>query len=175
MKNLRFKGKIMKVILILIVTFYSVTSFAFVESKNCPERFSITYYDINRDPLTKEIAEDPRIKEGWDSVKKEQKFEVEFVLFTRSDTALCVYSNNMTAAFLQTNNGLDELMIPYKNNLYFRTKVLSFSREYIELAVDEESKDIYAPILQPDSDGGSNQIGEVEVGGAQAVNIQVIE
>jgi hypothetical protein len=165
----------MKMLLILSICFFSTTTFALVDSKNCPKSFSITYYDINRNPITKEITENPAIKAGWDTVNNEQKFEQVFTLFTRSNTALCVYVNNTVAAFLQTNDGVDELMIPFKNNLYFRTKILSFSNDYIELAVDEESKDIYAAVLQPDSDGGSNQIGEIEVGQAQAVNIQVLD
>ncbi len=165
----------MKMLLVLLICFFSTTTFALVDSKNCPKSFSITYYDISRNPLTKEITENPAIKAGWETVNKDQKFEQVFTLSTRSDTALCVYVNKSVAAFLETNNGVDELMIPYKNNLYFRTKILSFSNDFIELAIDEESKDIYAAVLQPDSDGGSNQIGEVEVGQAQAVNIQVLE
>jgi hypothetical protein len=164
----------MKVILILTLALFSFSTFAYVDSSKCPETFSITYYNINRGPLTKEIQADSTLKAGWDGVKAAQKFEQEFHLSTRSDTALCVYINKNGAAFLQTNNFVDELVIPYNNNLYFRTKVLSFTNEYIELAIDEESKDIYAPILQPDSDGGVNAVGEVEVGEAEAVNIQVL-
>ncbi|MDD4974444.1 MAG: hypothetical protein PHY93_08830 [Bacteriovorax sp.] len=165
----------MKVILILTLSLFSFSTFAHVDSSKCPEKFSITYYDINRGPLTKKIEVDPFLKAGWDGVKQAQKFEQEFHLSTKSDTDLCVYINKNGAVILQTNDGVDELRVPYSNNLYFRTKVLSFSNDYIELAVDEESKNIYAPILQPNSDGGVNVIGEVEVGEAEAVNIEVLD
>ena len=163
----------MKIIIIMTVALCSLSSFAFVDSSKCPEKFAITYYDINRGPLTEKIEKDPSLKTGWDNVTQAQKYSKEFHLSTRSNTALCVYINKTGAALLQTNNGVDELVVPYSNNLYFRTKVLSFSNDYIELAIDEESKDIYAPIVQIDSDGGVNTIGEVEVGEAEAVNIQV--
>jgi hypothetical protein len=43
------------------------------------------------------------------------------------------------------------------------------------LAVDKESKNIVSPILQIDSDGGSSVMGEVVVGEAETVKIQVQE
>ncbi len=173
-ESFKLCGELMKIFIAISLILLSTTSFAFVDSKNCPDIFSITYYNISRGPLTAEIKNDWSLKAGWDQVKEAQKLVLEFKISTRSTTALCVYTNGKVAAFLQTNDGVDELMIPYNNSLYFRTKVLSFSSEYIELAVDEESKDILAPKISIDSDGGTNVTGEFEVGEAEAVNVQVL-
>ncbi|MDO9183981.1 MAG: hypothetical protein Q7U04_16315 [Bacteriovorax sp.] len=165
----------MKIIIALYFILQATSLFAFVNPNQCPEKFIITYYDINRGPLTKKIDADPILKAGWSVVKETQKLELEFTLLKRTEVAQCIYLNKNNQAFLQTNNGIDELVIPYVRDLYFRTKVLTFSNDFIELAVDEESKDIYAPVLQTNSRGEVSVVDEVEVGEAEAVNIQVID
>lgn len=150
----------MKLLLILTITIFSSSTFALVDSNNCPESFSITYYNITRSPITSVIKESAALKAGWASVKEAQKLEQEFSLIKKTDKALCVYTNGTADLYLRTNNGVDEIIVPYADNLYFKTKVLSFSNDYIELAVDEDSKKIYSAI------------GEVEVGSAQGVNVQ---
>lgn len=164
----------MKLTMAILLSFLSFSAFALVESKNCPEKFSITYSNITRAPLSSEIEDSWSVKAGWSTVTNDQSLAQEFKISTRSDTALCVYTNGKVAVFLQTNDGVDELLVPYNYNVYFRTKVLSFSNDYIELAVDKDSKNIFAPILQIDSDGGVNAAGEVKVGEAEAVNVEVL-
>lgn len=165
----------MKTIFTLVALALSFLAHAKVESQNCPENFSISYYDITKSPLTTQIKNDPLLKQAWSSVKETQKLTQEFKISSRTSSALCVYTNGKAAVFLQTNNGVDELVVPFAQNLYFRTKVLSFANDYIELAIDEDSKKLLAPVYQMDSDGGSNVIDEVEVGTAEAVNVQVVE
>ena len=165
----------MKIYLGLLLGFLSFSSWALVDAKKCPAKFEITYYDISRGPLTRTVMNNPIYKMAWDKIQETKKFEQIFKITSRTDTALCVYSNGINGALLQTNNGIDELVIPYKDELYFRTKVLSFSNDYIELAVDEDSKDIYTPIKEYDSDGGYNVVGELPVGKAQAVNIEELD
>lgn len=162
----------MKLILSLALAIFSTLTFASVESVNCPESFSITYFNITRGPLTKIIKNNEILKAGWDSVKEAQKLELEFTISSRVDSTYCVYTNGQTTAYLQTNNGTDELVIPYGKNLYFRTRVLSFANDYIELAVDEYSKKIFTPIMKIDSNGDVKVSGEVGIGSAEAINIQ---
>jgi hypothetical protein len=164
----------MKIILLLNLAFFSFSTFAFIDSGKCPEKFFITYFNINRGPLTKKIVADPILKAGWDSVQEAQKFEQEFQISQRTDSSLCIYVNNNYMAYLQSNEGVDELVIPYNKGLYFRTKILTFSNDYIELAVDEDSKNILTPIHHVGLDGAI-AVGEVDVGEAEAVNIQVLE
>lgn len=165
----------MKLILSLIIATLSTSAFAIVDSKNCPDNFYITFYNISRSVLTSDIRNNSSLKAGWDTVKEAQKLEQEFKIIKRTETTSCVYSNGNQALYLWTNNNaVDELVVPYKNNLYFRTKVLSFANDYIELAIDEDSKKILVPIMSVDSNGGTKVTGEVEVGEAEAVNIQVL-
>lgn len=165
----------MKTVFTLLALSVSLHVSAKVESQNCPESFSISYYDITKSPLTSQIKNNPLLKQAWDAVKATQKLSQEFKISSRTSSALCVYTNGKAAVFLQTNNGVDELVVPFAQNLYFRTKVLSFANDYIELAIDEDSKKLLTPVYQIDSDGGSNVIDEVEVGTAEAVNVQVTE
>lgn len=167
----------MKTFLAITLCLISFSAFSLVESKNCPDAFSISYFDISRAPLTAEIENSWSLKIAWDSIHKIQKTEQVFKISSRTNSALCVYTDGKVAAFLQTNNGIDELFVPFNENvnLFFRSKILTFSSEYIELAVDEESKSIYGQKLRSNSEGGYESIGESVIGSAQAINIQVLE
>lgn len=157
----------MKFSITLMATLFSFSAFALVESKNCPEQFVISYHKIARADLSPEIEDSWSVKAGWLTVGKELKMKEIYKISTRSNTALCVYINGKTAAFLQTNNGVDELMIPYNHNVYFRTKLNHFSRNSISIAEDQDSLSLLAPVIMPDSDGGMNVLGEVKVGSAE--------
>ncbi|MBC7537715.1 MAG: hypothetical protein H7281_02755 [Bacteriovorax sp.] len=41
-------------------------------------------------------------------------------------------------------------------------------------AIDKDSKNIIAPILQINSDDGANVVGEIDVGEAELISIQVL-
>lgn len=165
----------MKTMFLFVLVLVSLQANAMIESQRCPEAFSISYYDISKSPLTPTIKNDRLLKKVWDSVKATQKLVQEFRILTRSSSALCAYTSGKAVAFLQTRNGFDELVVPFSQNLYFRTKVLSFELDYIELAVDDESKKLQTPVFQIDTNGRPTMIGETEVGTAEAVNVQVLE
>jgi hypothetical protein len=164
----------MKLILCLIALSFSLSASAFVESKNCPSKIGVTLFDITRAQSREEIQNNWSVKSAWESFSNQDKLDQKFSIVSRTDSALCVYSNGHQALFLETNNGVDELVIPVNEKLYMRTKILSFGKDFIEPAIDEESKQVVAPIIQLDSDGGSMTVGEVSVGEVEAIDIDVL-
>ena len=133
----------MKIILSMIILTISSLSFAAVIKDECPESFTVTYYNISRGPLTKEIKDNPAFKLAWESVRENQRLLQIFSLVKKSDADVCNYLNGNKKAYLKSSGEIEVLYIPYNEKLYFRTNVLSFSKEYIELAVDENSKKIF--------------------------------
>lgn len=166
----------MKLALFIILSFLSFSSFGFVDSKNCPESFVITYSNIAKAPLSLEIENSWSAKAAWSTVTPEQKIEQVFTISSRTDSSLCVYINGKVAAFLQTNDGVDELTGPYNNNVnaYLRTKVKTFSRNHIELIKDEASNTIVAPVFVMSSDS-VEVAGEVKIGTAESIEIKVLK
>lgn len=164
----------MKLSIIALLSLFSFSAFGLVDSKNCPESFEITYTDIMRAPLSPEIEDSWSVKAGWSTLKNVTEFHQTFAISTRTNSALCVYTNGKVAVFLQTNDGVDELAVPYNHNLFFRTKIVSFSKNHIDLNMNKSSLEILAQILVPDSDGGAMAMGEVAVGEAQSVQLKVL-
>ncbi len=165
----------MKILISLMLIVISFSSEAFVNSNECPNNFVITYYNISRGPLSRSIQGNSEVRLGWESIREAQKFELDFKLVTKTSTAYCEYANGKNTATLQNKNGFDELVIPYSNNLYFRTKVLAFSDDYIELAVDEDSKKILFPVIEINSNGDSKVVDEIAIGEADGVRAEVLE
>lgn len=163
----------MKFALITFLALFSFSSFALVDSKNCPKSFSVTYSNITRSPLTAEIESSWSVKSFWERFQNAEKLERFFVISTRSNTALCVYTSNNFAALLQTNNGVDEIAVPFDYNVFFRTKVISFSPNHIEISNDNASRDLLAPIFVLNSDSVSIE-GEVKIGTAEKVEVNIL-
>jgi hypothetical protein len=65
--------KQMKAVITLLALTISIQVSAMVESQNCPEQFSVSYYDISKSPLTEKIKTNPLLKQAWESVKVTQK------------------------------------------------------------------------------------------------------
>jgi hypothetical protein len=162
----------MKLSLALVLSFLSFSAFSYVDSKNCPEEFSITYSGLTREALTPVIDNNQIAYIVWEAVENVKEVTGTFKLSTRTESALCVYVNKNAAAFLQTNDGVDELMVGFNEVPgYFRTKVSSFSRNHIEVANDRASKSLLAPIFSNNPDS-TETLGEVVVATAQAVTIK---
>lgn len=162
----------MKIILSIILLMISNLSLAKVIKEECPENFTITYYNISRGPLTKDIKNNAEVKLAWESVKEAQRFLQFFNLVKDSAADICSYSNGKKMAYIKSINEVEVLFIPYDDKLYFRTKILSFSQDYIELAVDEDSKKIFGMMKVHSGSGLPDINTEVEIGEAEAVNIQ---
>jgi hypothetical protein len=164
----------MKTVAFLALSFFfSFNSFARINTANCPNQITIQYQNISRLPYSAEISQSAFLDQSFKSVIDHDNKKVTFNLLTRTTETLCVYTNHQFAAYLQTNNGIDELMIPYNELTFFRTKVSSVSTSQIELTKDSDSFLLLAPDYQIDSDGGLNVINEVPVATAESIYIEV--
>lgn len=148
----------MKLTMTLVLSFLSFSAFAYVDSKNCPETFTVTYsgLQINKSEKNNLVL-----------------VQEEFKIYTRSTMAACYYSNGKVAAALQTNAGVDELVIGVSQNsmFYFRAKVASFSQGHLEIENNGEPKTIYTVVISPNPDS-TEVLGELEVGTVQSLEVK---
>ena len=148
----------MKLTMTLVLSFLSFSAFAYVDSKNCPETFTVTYAGVQINPSqTKSL---PIVQE-------------EFKIYTRSTMAACYYSNGKVAAALQTNAGVDEVVFGLSQNpmFYFRVRVSSFSLGHLDIENNGDSKKLYTVIVSPNPDS-SEVLGELEVGTVQSLEVK---
>lgn len=166
----------MKLTLGLFLSIFSFQAFSYVDSANCPETFTITYTDVSRVALNPAIENDLFAKMAWDRLKGLNRTLVyKFKISTRSDSALCVYTAADSAAYLQTNDGVDELVVGFDFTqgllLYFQTKVLSFSSNHIEVETDVESRSLTS-LVYPNPTSGE-VVRTVPVAEAKSVSVKM--
>lgn len=162
----------MKKLFTLLALILSTNTFAYVDSSQCPEEISIEILQTTKSELNTKIESEWSVKFAWEKMEPMERVLENFSILTRSGT-LCVYVGGGKAVYLQTNNFVDELAVPYdtQQSVYFRFKISSFSRKHIDLIQGQEFT-LFAPILFIGGDSVT-QIGEEKIGQAQAVNLHV--
>ena len=148
----------MKLTMTLVLSFLSFSAFAYVDSKNCPETFTVTYsgLQINKSEKNNRVL-----------------VQEEFKIYTRSTMAACYYSNGKVAAALQTNAGVDEVVIGVSQNamFYFRAAVASYSQGHLEIENNGGPRKIYTVVLSPNPDS-TEVLSELEVGTVHALEVK---
>ncbi len=158
----------MKYVLSTLLLVSSVQAFALVNPKFCPERLELSAQKISVVSLNTTIDENPFAKIAWEDLSNTVSIKESFKLVSRTGQSLCIYSNGQSALYLQTNDGQDELVYS-KDQMFLRVAIKSLTPYSL---VTETKGSIIAPLLQIDSDGGSNSNGEVKLADVAQVNVQ---
>ena len=137
-----------KIFLLTSALLFSFNSFARINTAKCPNQINIQYKNITKLPLTSEISQNAILDKAYKTVIESDAVNTTYHLLTRTNDTLCVYTNEHFVAFLQTNNNIDELMVPYNEFTFFRTKVISVNNNNIELSKDADSLLLFAQDFQ---------------------------
>lgn len=164
----------MKFLLVIAISFMSAQVMAGVDTKTCPKKFTLTYSNITRLPLSTEIENDFTAFTVWGQLEKVKNLNEAYEITTPTNVALCVYVNSNSMAFLVPGDGTFELTIsldPMSGmGLTVRTSVTSFENGKVTISNQEGDRTFFTQVIS--DDGKKEVIGTINVAVAESVKVK---